>query len=421
MILDNEAELAQQLRQLVNSVESLLSPPSVPCEEIFRRGRRLRSRRRFGLVTGIALIVAIAAITVGLTSETTTSAHHSVATPKARPKAVPVLDVEPSINMDILSKQVQVSLNLASGDVTRSAAVVMSASVGSGVAIGIQRQGYIVGLAADSDNYISVTDDLQTVLHTWTGRFGQYGAPASNPSNLWISDPYSTPSTATEVNGNEVPVGPTVPIPRGTIVAAQDGSDLILEDNGNGPETLEIWDPAARRVVVNYGSYGSVASSSSQFAWTSSGNILHIVNDGETAGKTVVGPDGDWLTDLVFSPDGSKIAIIWAPVPGSPRAYTSGQIDSYSEVQIVNGSSGAASMVPDSSGVTGPIAWMPDGSRIFFGQIVRRAGSLAGSARPLTIATFALRGSSSQQLILSGVVLPSYFSPVTSGLVVWSK
>ena len=190
-----------------------------------------------------------------------------------------------------------------------------------------------------------LTDDLQTVLHTWTGKFGQYGAPAaSNPSDLWISHPYSTPSTATEVNGNEVAVGPTVPIPRGTIVAAQDGSDLILEDDGNGPETLEIWDPRLRRVVMNYGSYGSVSSSSSQFAWTSSGNILHIVHDGETTGQTVVGPDGDWLTELVFSPDGSKIAVVWAPAPGSSRAQAIlfGQIDSDSEVQIVDGSSGSS-------------------------------------------------------------------------------
>ena len=105
MILDNEAELAEQLRQLVNSVEKSLTPPPIPCEDIFRKGRRLRTRRRSGLVTGIALIVAIVAVTVGLTSESRTSAHHTVATPKAMRKAVPVLDVEPSINMDILSKQ----------------------------------------------------------------------------------------------------------------------------------------------------------------------------------------------------------------------------------------------------------------------------------------------------------------------------
>ena len=71
--------------------------------------------------------------------------------------------------------------------------------------------------------------------------------------------------------------------------------------------------------------------------------------------------------------------------------------------------------------MTGPIAWMPDGSRIFFGQVVRKAGSVTGSAGPVTIATFALGSSSSQQLTLSGVAVPSYFSPVTSGLVVWSK
>ena len=150
---------------------------------------------------------------------------------------------------------------------------------------------------------------------------------------------------------------------------------MILEDNGNGPETLEIWDPRLQRVVMNYGSYGSVSSSSSQFAWTSSGNILHIVHDGETTGQTVVGPDGDWLTELVFSGDGSKIAVVWAPAPGSSRAQAIlfGEIDSDSEVQIVDGSSAAVSTVPDSSGVTGPIAWMPDGSRIFFGQVVRKA------------------------------------------------
>jgi hypothetical protein len=210
-------------------------------------------------------------------------------------------------------------------------------------------------------------------------------------------------------------VGPSVTIPRGTIVSAQIGSDLVLENNGNGNgnETLELWSPASGRVIANYGAYDQVAAGTSRFAWTT-GNSLHIVNTAGTAGPTVVGPAGDWAKDVVFSPVGSSVAILWSPAPGALPAATIRDTQLASNVEIVDGTDGSAETVPDSSGVTGPIAWMPDGSRIFFGQVGHNGSSVA-------IATFALGSSSSEQLAIPGIRLPSSFSTSTSGLFTWSK
>jgi hypothetical protein len=399
----DEAQLTEELGRLVASIERSIAPVEIPSEAAFVRRRRARARKR-AAVGSLAIAVCAVALAVGL----------SVGGPQTvrTPNTVPVLEVAPSTNLDIVSNQTQVSVNLASGDIEHSSGVVSSAASAASIAMGIHRRGFIAGIG---QGYVSVSDDLQTVLHTWTGRYGTYGAPAANPSNLWISDPYGTPSTATEVNGNEVAVGPSVAIPRGTIVSAQIGSDLVLENNGNGNgnETLELWNPASGRVIVNYGAYDQVAASVSRFAWTT-GNSIHIVNTGGKAGPTVIGPAGDWAKDVVFSPDGSRVAVLWGPAPGSLPAASIRETQLASEVEIVEGTDGSASTVPNSSGATGPIAWMPDGSRIFFGQIGHDGSSLA-------IATFALGSSSSEQLAIPDVQLPANFSSSTSGLFIWSK
>jgi Tol biopolymer transport system component len=90
-----------------------------------------------------------------------------------------------------------------------------------------------------------------------------------------------------------------------------------------------------------------------------------------------------------------------------------GQVDAEREVMIVNTSDGAGSTVPDSSGVSGPVAWTPDGSRIFFGQ-VSRSGSTT------SIATFLLGSNASQRLKIPGVEL-TRDTTSSSELFVWSK
>jgi hypothetical protein len=408
--MEDEVGVAEELRQMVDQIERSLSSTEITTEDVVAKARQLRARRKAVLST-CAVVAAAVAVTVGLLVGGTPTVHQA----GTKLKEVPVLDIAPRINMDVITTKGPVSVNFASGDVTHSGAQVTPVVGSSGVTWGYQRKGYLVGMQYDGGRYVSVSNDLQTILHTWTGTYGQYGAPASDPSDLWISDPFGTPSQATEVNGHEVAVGPTVGIPRGDIVEAQLGSNLVVENNGsdnNGNQFLALWNPTTQQTVTDYGAFDEFGSSATQFAWTV-GNTIHIVNADGAAGPTISGPAGTWATSVVFSPDGSKLAVGWAPAPGSAGATSIGQVDAESHVMIVNTSSGAESTVPDSSGVSGPVAWTPDGSRIFFGQVRDNGTSTS-------IATFLLGSHASQRLKIPGVEL-TRDTTSSSELFVWSK
>jgi hypothetical protein len=409
-LMEDEIGVAEELRRMVEQIERSLSPTEITTEDVVAKARQLQARRKAVLATCVVAAAAVA-VTVGLLVGGTPTVHRA----ETKLKEVPVLDIAPSINMDVITTKGPVSVNFASGDVTHSGAQVTPVVGSSGISWGYQRKGYLVGMQYDGGRYVSVSTDLQTILHTWTGTYGQYGAPASNPADIWISDPYGTPSQATEVNGREVAVGPSVGIPRGDIVEAQLGSNLVIENNGSdngGNQFLALWNPTTQQTVADYGAFDEFASSATQFAWTV-GNTVHIVNADGAAGPTSSGPAGTWARSAVFSPDASKLAVGWSPLPGSTQATSTGQLDAEREVMILNTSSGALSAVPDSSGVSGPVAWTPDGSRIFFGQVSRRGNTTS-------IATYLLGSNASQRLKIPGVEVTLDTTSV-SELFVWSK
>ena len=89
-------------------------------------------------------------------------------------------------------------------------------------------------------------------------------------------------------------------------------------------------------------------------------DVVHIDGANGAPGPVLVGPKGDVATSLVSSPDGTRIAIIFQPAPGTKDARTGGVVD------IVDVSDGSIMTVPGSAGARNLLAWSPDGSRIFF-------------------------------------------------------
>ena len=75
-----------------------------------------------------------------------------------------------------------------------------------------------------------------------------YPAPASNPADIWLSKPYSTPAQAQEFNVDERPVGPPVTLPLGAIVLGEVGQELVLQ-SAQPSALLELWDPSSHAVV----------------------------------------------------------------------------------------------------------------------------------------------------------------------------
>jgi hypothetical protein len=190
------------------------------------------------------------------------------------------------------------------------------------------------------------------------------------------------------------------------VVEPDDIHDFATPDG----QILELWDPVSESVIASLGPWDQVASTSTQVVWTF-GNTLHVDNPEGEPLRTVTGPSGDWATAMSISPDGSKVAVVWAPRPGSPGAVSFRSIDRLSKLVLVALKTGRSAIVPASAGASGPVAWTPDGSRLFFGQFNKQ--QIPG------IATYALPSSKAERLELPGVNLPADFGPPVGAIYVW--
>ncbi|MGO8871544.1 MAG: hypothetical protein ACLQPH_09120 [Acidimicrobiales bacterium] len=251
-------------------------------------------------------------------------------------------------------------MNLSTGSVKRFPYL--------GPVYSIARQGYILGTAMTGVGTYSY--DLRHTFSTWTGRYGTNPVPANDPRYIWVS---SAAGTATEVDRSERPVAPTVAIPAGTAVEGQAGPNLVLI--GPPPtQQLELWSPAQLRMLTTLGSqeYSSAASDSnaSTIVW-SDRNAVHIGRADGVSGPVVLGPAGDYATFLAISPDGSKVAVIFQPSPGTPGAGEGGV------VVVADIASGSSTTVTGSSGALTLLAWSPDGSLVFFAQLNRAHTSVS--------------------------------------------
>jgi hypothetical protein len=163
--------------------------------------------------------------------------------------------------------------------------------------------------------------------------------------------------------------------------------------------------------VASLGDWDQVVTTSSVVAWTTR-NALHIDTSNGTAEHIVAGPAGSWATSIAISPDG-RIAAVWAPRPGSPGARNFRSIADKSSVAIIDPETGSSMTVRGSAGATGPVAWTPDGSRVFFGESPH--GGSAG------LATYLLSTAKAQHLELPGVSLPEHFGPPTGSIYLWDE
>ncbi len=260
--------------------------------------------------------------------------------------------------------------------------------------------------------YASISNDLQRVLYSWPSSDGSYPAPANDLADIWLTGPGGRPDQAQEYDGRGHVVGPPVTIPAGMLVVAEIGTTLVLL--GPPPDqNLVLWDPRAQRLVSTLGPWDQEATFGSTLAWTT-GALLRVATSSGSVVRTVQGPPGDWATSVVFSPTGHRIAVVWAPLPGSVWASTRASVDEHSALVLVDAGSGVPHFVPGSRGATGPVAWAPGGGRLFFGQAVGGRSSTA-------VASYEVGAPRATTLLhLRGVKLPEDFDGATGALVAWS-
>ena len=278
--------------------------------------------------------------------------------------------------------------------------------------VALSRAGYVIGAARGPiGHYASISNDLQRVLYSWPSDDGLDPAPASDVADVWLTGPGGRPYQAQEYDGRGHVVGPPVTIPAGMLVLGQVGPTLALL--GPPPDqNLVLWDPRAQRLVSTLGPWDQEATSGSTLAWTT-GSLLRVATATGSVVETVQGPSGDWATSLVFSPTGGRIAVVWAPRPGSASASTRASVHEHSALVLVDPGSGVPHFVPGSRGATGPVAWAPGGGRLFFGQAVGGGSSTA-------VASYEVGAPRATTLLhLRGVKLPVDFDAATGALVAW--
>jgi hypothetical protein len=319
----------------------------------------------------------------------------------------PVLDVNPRVNLDVLSTDSQVRVNLAHGYVQGAQHL---AAGGAGSPIALARDGYILNSRVGGP-YQSVSDDLQHVRHTWASSDGQYPAPASNPADIWLSNPYAPRSWAQEYNEYGRSVGSPVALPEGSIVLGQIGQTLVLQ-SAPPAQSLELWSMTDQQLISTLGSWDQVATSPNLLAVASS-NTLRIASSDGSVSQTFTGPSGDWATSMAFAPNGTELAVVWAPRPGSPYTSSRRTVDAHSNLALINAITRSSSLVPRSQGAVGPVAWIPDGSRLFFGQATRNGTSVG-------IATIAVGGTEPIHLKIPGVTLPLDLGSAIGSLITWT-
>jgi hypothetical protein len=400
------------LRDLAATFEG--AGADIPMPDVTALQREKSRRTRAKVLAGSALAVLVLGAVVG--ALTIASPAPRVASP---PPAVlhdrPVLAVSPAINLDILGGLRPVSINLASGSIQTTPPIVTAATSGARIDNGLPRAGYIVGTTADGDSTVSVSSNLQKLIHAWNGAQGMYPAPASNPLDVWLSRESDDSTQAQEVDQKERPVGPAVPIPHGSVVLGQVASGLVVMTGADPLETLEVWNPSNQQVVQNVGTFDAVATTPTTLVW-SLGNVVHIDTVGSSGPITIDGPTNDRVLTMSVSPDGSSIAVLWRPAPGSPLATSQARMAANSSLALVDLSTGTSVTVPGSAGAVGPIAWTTDNSRVFFGQ-------RSASSSSTVISTYAIGANDSLTLNIprGDIPTPADFGPTNGSLIVWNS
>jgi hypothetical protein len=376
-------------------------------EALFKEAHQRRRRRRLAWLSVVVIVVCSAVGLLAVTRTTPNSPAHSakVATPSS--PALPSGSVSANVNLDITSAQTQVSVKL----VENSPVVVRSASPSAGAAIAFPRLGYVLG--SNAGGYVSLSNDLQKVLHVWSSAPGQYPAQAANPEDVWLSEPYGTSSHAQEFNMVEKAVAPAVAIPSGSIVLGQFGPVLVLQ-SAQPSSLLELWNPSTQTIVASLGPFDQLAVSPTSVAWTLT-NSLDVATADGIVRRLPSGPAGDWATALAFSPTGSKLATVWAPSPPSERAdSTESAAWHYRSLSLLDIGSGKSLTVPRSQGTTGPVTWNSDGTRIFFAQSSPAATSIG-------ISTYRIGELRATKVDIPGLALPNWFGPPSGSLFVWDR
>ena len=333
---------------------------------------------------------------------------HQTSTPLHAHKAVARTGQRPG-NLDILTSGLQVSAQLANGSDRGSARL---AGPGVRAPIAFPRQGYV--MAVGVGGYESVSYDLQTIFYTWSGSQGSNPVPASNPADVWLSDPVGHSGQAQEFDEYGRTVGSPVGIPSDSVVLGQTGSNLVVVVQGTSfGQPLVLWSPTERRVVATLGQFDQKVSTPTFVAWTE-GNALYIDSPEGSRLSSASGPAGDWATALASDPGSTKLAVVWAPRPGSPRATSRIVIDRDSRLGLMNVASGTSRLIDGSEGVIGPLAWTPDGSGLYFGQA-------ASHSEAVRIATYALASGELTRLELPRLNLPYHSNQSTGALISWAR
>jgi hypothetical protein len=397
------------LRQVAHVIERTGADVPIPPLATLKMKKARRTRSKALVGSGLVIALTAVSLIIGVTVSMAPS-HRTITRPPAHLREAPVLAVSPEINLDVMSSTLQVAVNLATGEVHPASPIATAASPAANIRYGLPRSGYILGTVTDGGETVSVSNDLQKVIHVWAGG-GLYPAPASNPSDVWLSREFDSPPQAQEFNKDERAVGPAVPIPFGSVVLGQLGADLVVMTEADPTQLLELWDPSSQQVLANFGPFDQMTTTPTSVAWTS-GNVLHIDTLGRPGEVTVTGPVGDWAGALTGSSDGASLAVIWQPAPGSLGASSKAQIVGQSDLWLVNTGTGTSTMVPGSSGTVGPIAWTGDGTRVFFGQRTQRPSREV-------ISTYLLGGHHARKLTIPHVKLSNLFGPTNGSLIVW--
>jgi hypothetical protein len=366
---------------------------------------RLHQRRRHRYLALLTVSATVACLVALVASGALFGRTRPAVSLPGHPVRVEVLGAHSPLRLDLFwsvppgpGSGANVTVNLNTG-------VVHTAAVPSSI-FAIPRKGYLFGYGLNAG--VSTSYDLRQTYHIWSGRYGPIvgAVPAADPADLWVS---SGTGTATEVNGNEQPVAPTVTIPEGFLVDGQAGPDLVIA--GPPPtEMLELWSPGRQQVMATLGSLSfvdrGVVAGGGLVVWADA-NVLHIAGSDGRAERVVTGPSGDWATSLDISPDGSRIGVVWQPAPGTRDAGAGGV------VAIVDPSDGSSVTVPGSVGATDPLAWAPDGSRLFF----PRAGPKGTSD---AMVSYLIGSHRAESMRIPGLHLPGSFNSTGGAVIVWS-
>lgn len=360
-----------------------------------RRLQRRRQRRMAVLIVAVVVVLGAVALFSSTSVVKTTAPTHAG---RGTPTGAPLVGSPTPLTLDLfwsVPTEMNVSVNLTTGAVRTLSSL--------GLFSAVAREGYLLGITT-TYGVGTFSYDLRHTFSTWTGRYGANPVPANDPRDVWVS---SQAGTATEVNRSGQPVAPTVAIPPLTVVEGQSGPNLVLM--GSPPQQqLELWSPTQQRILAMLGSqeYSAAvpAVSANSIVW-SNRNVVTIDQADGVRGPVLLGPSGDDATFLAVSPDGSKVAVVFEPSPGTPGAGKGGS------VVVEDIASGLSTTVSGSNGALNLLAWSPDGGLVFFPRL-----NPAGTS--VTMATYRIGSRQVTPLPIPGLHIPATLNGAWGSVIV---